>query len=766
MIDILSRKLAIQASTNATAAAKASITSAAVPTQAGAVGSGSSAASDQAAMATCFSAIAASRNGVPTGQLDLFQYQTGMVIEPGIYDAGGFTMTDCKSWLKARIPGTVFIRIPAGQYFLTVTGQLMSLFWDGIVFLGGKGAFKSTSTSANANQQVRFTNCVFANYTECAISNNFVDSPFLKVDNCQFGGLGANAGIAWGGYVDQLSIENCAIGGNDYAIAIGPRISGNYNVVRNDLLQNRKADIWIKPNITDTGTTNAGWAGAIMHNKFGNEMQNPASPYPRILIANEDTSSGTDRATYKPLTTIAGDTGRLVMPTIAHNRFAHISQWNAPVIRSYVSGVCCGFWQDNKFDGGQPTYVIEWPNGRTGDYSNTNANFEFRESDGAVPAQFSTHPFGRLFDYASFWPGASGAVTVHPLSDSPTLSVLVNGLSPASRSMYGNGTAAMYADPYGGIDYDLLTGSTTGSGFGRYFAMGTAAMGSGGGMFVEMALQQAPTRSVTRIQVDIVNTSTNAFALRRTVQISTKVARFLLPVELPASASPGSWQMRIYAIDADVVAGTADRFVLGDVIVNSGNGRMGRARLLSQLASFPRNTSMFGGAQGILPTGWTQSVANGLAGVTTTINSVGVDTNGYYVEIALSGTTTAAGAWALYPEVARAVNVAPGQVWAFYWPIKLVSGSLANASTGAATDGTTGTMTMSLPQYNGSDSWLLQPSTDFSPSATYALYGHGAWTTWNSGVNYIRPAAGIGFASGVSVNAVLRFYQPIVRRMA
>jgi len=766
MIDTISRKLALQASTNAAAAVRAAITNASVPTQAGAVGDGNSPADDQAGIAACLASIIASRNGVPTGTLDLFQYQTGMEIEPGIYDAGGFTMGDGKSWLKARIPGTVFIRIPAGQYFLTVTGNLMGLYWDGIVFLGGKGAFKATSTSNNANQFVRFTNCNFGNYTECAISNNYGDSPFLKVDNCQFGGLGANIGIAWGGYVDQLSIENCAIGGNDYGIAVGPRLSGNYNIVRNDLLQNRKADVWIKPNITDTGTTNAGWAGAIVHNKFGNETQTAGNPYPRILIANEDTTSGTDRATRTPLTTVAGDTGHLVLPTIAHNRIAQISGWTAPVIRSYVSAVSYGFWQDNKFDGGQNSYVIEFPNGRMGDYSNNNSYFEFRESDGSVPVRFSTHPVGRLYDYGSFWPGAFGGVTVHPLSDSSTLSVVVNGLSPASRVMYGTGSASNYADPYGGVDYDLLTGSTTGAGFGRYFPMATSAMGAGGGLFVEMALQQAATRGVSQIQVDIINTVTSSYALRRTVPLSAAISRFMLPVQLPASSSPGNWQMRVYALDGDVVAGTSDRFILGDVLVNSGNGRMGRARVLSQLALFPRNVSMFGGAQGTLPMGWSQSMVNGLAGLITTINSVGVDTNGSYVEIALSGTTTAGGAWNLYPEVARAINVVPGQVWAFYWPMRLVSGSLANANTGTATDGTTGTMAMSLPQYSSSDSWLWQPGTDFSPGSTYALYGHGAWAAWNSSVNYIRPVVGVGFPSGVTVNAVLRFYQPIIRRMA
>jgi hypothetical protein len=765
MIDIISRKLALAASTNAAAAVRAAITKAAVPTQVGAVGDAQSAAADQTGFGACFTAIAASRSASPTGTLDLYQHQNGMEIEPGIYDAGGFTMTDGKSWLKARIPGTVIIRIPDGQYFLTVTGGMYSLFWDGITFIGGKGAFKATQTTANPCRQLRFTNCVFGKYTECAISNNYSDSPFLKIDNCQFDGLNAKAAIAWGGFVDQLTITENSITGNDYGICIGPYLSGNYNVVRNDLLQNRKADIWIKPT-AGVSNNNAGWAGAIIHNKFGNEMQTVANPYPRILIANEDTASGADRATRTPLSTAAGDSGWLVLPTIAHNRFAHILPYNAPVIRSYVSNLCHGHWTDNKFDGGQPTYVIEWPNGRNADYSNTNSHFEFRESDGQAPLQFASHPFGRLLDYASWWPGEAGSALVYPVSDQPGLSIVANGLSPAVGGAYGAVSASLYADPYGGVDYNLLTGTTTGTNFGRYYQLATAGMGAGGSIFVEMALQQAPTRSVQRVQIDIINTNGSAYAMRRTVYLRAGGSRFMMPVLLPPSASPGSWQLRVYVLDGDVVSGVTDRFVLGDVLVNAGDGRMGRARALSTMAAFPRNAAMFGGAPATLPTGWSVGLANGLAGLVTTINGVGVDTNGAYVEIALSGTVTAAGTWNLYPEVARAVNVAQGQVWAFYWPMRLVSGGLPNANTATGTDGTTGTLALSVPQFNSSDGWLLQPSTAVSPSATYALYGHGAWTNWNTSANYIRPAAGVSFPVGAVVSAVLRFYQPTVRRMA
>ncbi|NOW45605.1 hypothetical protein FHW96_001760 [Novosphingobium sp. SG751A] len=765
MIDILARKLATQASSNAASAVRAAVSNASVPTQAGAVGDGNSAASDQAGVAACIATVAASRSAAPTGILDLYQYQSGIEIEPGIYDAGDFTMSDCKLWLKARIPGTVVIRIPADKYFLTVTGQLMSMYVDGIMFLGGKGFLKCTRTSTNASQNMRITNCMFGNYTECAISNNSVDSPFLKIDNCQFGGNGANIGIAWGGYVDQLVIENCAIGGNDYGIAIGPRLSANYNIQKNDLLQNRKADIWIKPNITESSGTNAGWAGMIKQNKFGGETQTMANPYPRILIANEDTSSGTDRATCKPWIGAGSDVGYLVMPTIKDNLFAQISGWSAPAMRCYISNLQYGFWENNKFTGGANTYVMEFPNGRTSNFVNNSSVFIFRESDGSVPVQFSTHPFARLEDYGSFWPGTTGGAMVHPLSDNPTLSLIGNGLSPSLRGIYGTGTAVSTADQYGGNDFDLVTCTNTGTGAGKYIGVNAASLAAGGMVFVEIGLQQAPTRSVSRVLIELVNYSNSQWAMQRTILLPATFGRFLLPVYLPPNVNTGSWQLKCYAIGSDVVSGTTDQLIIGDMIVNTGGGRMGRDRALARYPVQPRNVTMLGGAQSTWPTGWSQGVANGLAGLTTAVNSVGVDADGYYVEVALSGTVTAAGAWVVYPDVLRSINMAYAQCWQWYTKIKLVSGSLSTASSATGTDGSTGQMQMQWWVYSSADSLLQTYSTAMTPTTTIGNYGHSKWNGFHSQTAYARPSYGLTFASGAVVSLVLRIYQPVIRRL-
>ncbi|NOW44119.1 hypothetical protein FHW96_000246 [Novosphingobium sp. SG751A] len=748
-----------------------------IPTQdRGADGSGAgtttSMAADQAGFLASVNEIVASRNNLPTGINDLFQFQNGMELDPGIYDAGDFTMADCKLWMKARIPGTVFIRIPAGKYFLTVTGQVMGMYVDGIVFMGGKGALKFTRTSTNACQNMRITNCYLANYTECGIGNSSADMPFLKVDNTQLGGSGAICGIAWGGYVDQLAIKDCAIGGNDYGVAIGPRLSANYNLDTIDFIGNRKADIWLKPNI-DGGSglsSVAGWGAGIKRIKYGNELQTSGSPYPRILIANEDTSDSTKwRGSYPPLTSGAGsDAGFLILPTIMHNHINQISPWYGPFIRSYISNLQYGLMENNKFNGGTNTYFIEFPNGRTANYTNSNSHFIFREGDGSVPTAFSTHVIGRMEDHASFWPGDPSAIPVYPVSDNPNLKVIGNGLGPSLRTIYGTGTTTAVADPYGGMDFEIVTATNTNSGAGKYISLDGTNLASGGMIFVEIALQQAPTHSVSRVLIELVNySSPSVWAFQRYIPLPANLGRFLLPIYVPPNANPGSWQLKCYSVSADVVSGTTDQFIIGDMIVNSGGGRIGRDKALTRWPVAPRNQTMLGGAQSTWPTGWSQANLNGLAGLTTTINSVGVDADGDYIEVAVSGTTSASGGWAVYLEPTRALNVVNGQHWQWYNKIKLVSGSLSTAFSGSGTDSTTGQMLMQWETHDSSDTVVgTTLKTAFTPTGTIANFGHAKWNGFNGATAWVRPYLSMTFPNSTAVSFVLRIYQPMIRRLA
>ncbi|WDF72860.1 hypothetical protein [Novosphingobium sp. KACC 22771] len=765
MIDLISRRLAIQSASNAAAALRAAQTRAIVPTQIGAVGDGLSGSADQGGFDAALLNMISSRSAAPTGVLGPLEYQNGIMIEPGIYDAGDLTLTDGSLRLVARIPWTVVIRIPDNKYFCTQTGQPFSIVCDGIIFVGGKGAYKSTRNAANVINLCQFTRCLFYNYSECAISNNSSDSPYLKVKDCFFAGKSTSStiGIAWGGYVDQMVIEDNSFGPNEYHIAVGPYLSGSFHIRRNDFIGQTsvatKADIWLKPNVTNNGDTNGGHGSLIEANKFGAEGQIPGQCGPRILIATEDTATGIDRATYRPGQT---DIGYLSGLRIQNNRVASITSPNVPFMRSYISNLRGVRMAGDIYVGGQYTHVIEWPNGRSSNFGNTNSTFEFDEASGSVPIAFSSHLCGRLRDWACYWPGDANRIELYPVGDSAKITCLLNGVSPVMRTTMSGVTRVRTADTSGCQDWDLVTVSSLGGGMVAGFSAAGLPNGEGT-VFLELALKKAPVRSVSQVTVEVFNYANSVVALQRTVSLPASGGRFIQPVNLPVHASPSTWQVRVKAPTIDV--GNADQFITGDWIVNAGSARIGRDLALAQYPLLPRNRTMIGGGVNAWPMGWSGTPSGGLSGLTITVNAVGADQLGHFIDLQFAGTTTNAGKFTVYCEAVKSVPATSGQTWTYYMPMALTAGNLTGLIPGAGFDGTSGAMLLNLLNYNSAGTLLADILTAFTPTATMASYGNGAITLTNGATAYILPSLMFTFASGVATNFTVRIYTPSLRRV-
>jgi len=751
---------------------------AAIPTvDYGAVGDGAHAAADQAGFAAAFAADQASVTS-PLGVTSTYRQSVGVIVEPGTYDAGDFAFSGgAPIRMVARVPGTVLIIIPAGKYFFNQTGNPFAVDTQGIVFTGGLGVLNAANTGTNITWGVKFTDCYFFNYTECAIGNRGSDSPFLKVLRCGFGGGLASGnqvvGIAWGGLIDECVIEDCNFGGNTYHIAIGPSLSGHISIVRNyfqggDNATNGSrtlADIWVKPNAG--GQTNSGYGTVISYNKFGNELQNTAYPMPRILCASEDTSTGAYRAQYKPLITVAGDVGYISGVHILHNRIAHLSPWNAPFIQSYISGLAYWVCKDNTFDGGQPTYVVAFPNGKRIDYSTSTSIFAFNNASCGVPLRFSTHAFCQLEDKACAWPGDPNSVQPWPLSDDPSLALVGAALSPYDASFFSGTIASIAADPYGTQEYASVTG-------GMYFGFTDPYAGAGGPMFTEVNLAAPATQAVTQVVVDMVNTVTSSYAIKAQVTLPSvgSFGKFAVPIILPPTANPASWQFRVYAYNP--VSGTADTFIGGDMILSKGIGRYGRDRVLKAYAAQPMNRDLIGGGPGAYPSDWAFGVANGtLSGITTTINSVGTDQFGAFAEITMAGTATTAGAPYLRVNRQRAMSMAYGPSIRSFVGIRLISGDFSASSPSTGADGSTGPVTLQIGSYAmtagqpvASDTLLGQKGVAFTPGTMFKLYGRTFNVSYfNSAMVYAWPLLGLGtYAAGAVINVTFRVYSPLFQR--
>jgi hypothetical protein len=295
----------------------------------------------------------------------------------------------------------VEVVIPAGEYLFDRAGFVDQVHIDGIRFRGGAGALRLSNTGQNVARGVRITRCEFLDYTQCAIGNNSSDHPYLLVQDCRFHcAAGATAiGIAWGGYADCSVIERNAFLCNSYHLKIGPRLSGNIAIHKNDFIlfdtHDRHADIWIVPNADQGGWgQNSGFASSICFNKFGNE--NLRGLGRRILLAEEDGSSGADRLTRRHKEGMAR-TGFVSGLTIAHNRISGADHLTGSFLHSFVPKFRYLTWYGNSMDGTAYRYIIEQAGGEQMPAADLAWNIQVDDADGpSVPRTFTNIPSVRV----------------------------------------------------------------------------------------------------------------------------------------------------------------------------------------------------------------------------------------------------------------------------------------------------------------------------------------------------------------------------------
>jgi len=310
----------------------------------------------------------------------------------GLAQSGGFV-----AWFGET--GASSIVMATSDYFLTLHGKIAGTDVRGLTFLGGKGAFRFTHQGENVAGPQSFADCVFRGYTDCAIGNNAIDHPYLKISRCVFHSANSERaiGVAWGGFVDQLAIENCSFLLNAYHIKIGPRLSGDASITGNDFISFapgvRKADIWIVPSDSNV---NAGPGLAILRNKFGNE--NTLTGDTRILVANELAAPGSDRLTRGPSTEADPDKAFVDGLSIAENRISGVGMCSAAFMKSYIHHLTRCIVRDNIFDGGPYTHFVEFVDDGAAwvdDYSTGNWRVDLAPRPPGVPAfssGFSNRP--------------------------------------------------------------------------------------------------------------------------------------------------------------------------------------------------------------------------------------------------------------------------------------------------------------------------------------------------------------------------------------
>ena len=756
----------------------------------GSIGDGAHATQDQTGYQSLVTAIMAGASNAPSGSWDYSNFQSGGLIEPGIYDVGGLILGGNGSnypalKLVARIPGTVYIRIPAGQYFITVNGRVNSVEIDGIVFIGGKGAINFSNTSNNVNLKHRIQRCFFFNYTECSVQNNSNDHPYLEfIGNILLGAQGSSTvGLAWSGGLDLMEVRgNSFLHNAIHVIANGgtkAHIEKNdfihwYNVTSNPTMQPVICDIWLVPVLA--ANANYGLAPAlgfaIINNKFGNENQYTGAP--RILIAQVDGTTGTTNGTYRPGTTDDGSWWEGLL--ISGNKFAGLSANNASIVKTTISKFHRCIWEKNQHEGATYNYVFEHTNGHTQSWIVGENEAEIRPADlkygSNLATNFSnlTNPWCRLKDWLSIWPGDPNSIEVFPVSDHSSNAVIYNGISWRAR-LLGSGAIQVSTspDPRGGIDYCLYQMTTSASNV--YVQLLTGIPAAGCRVFVELMLASPGARGMPVVKILVHNNSDNQDAYKRFVNVpTTGFGRHIAIVDIPASASPTSWGLTVGTANGEsppgnyaFVAGTTDQFIYGDLIINTGVGRIGYQKAIETYPAHESNPTMLGGSTTTFPTGW--SLSSAVSGISITPVKRGMDDTSYFMDVLISGTPGATATQYIFLEPDSTIGVASGNIQRFYMGLALVAGSTANFTSQTGTDGSTGVIAVDLLYRTSTGAYINDYTRCLTPGSSYTAVRGSDWAGAGSTAATLTPALLFKFTSGQAVNATFRIWQHRIRRV-
>jgi hypothetical protein len=484
----------------------------------------------------------------------------------------------CASLRLTATPGTVRIRVPDGQYAFETAERVIHLYVEGITFQGGKGAFRQSYSGVNVNSYRTFVNCYFLDYTECAVASNASDNPYWKFIECYFRGADGydTRGIALTGLLDDLRIEGCTFTRDQYHLVLGPLASAGY-VVFNSFLsftaEHCDADVVLVPNDAAGGYgVNAGEGLTFGWNKFGNENLSEAAP--RILIAKlAADGDGVENHTVDTAWTVGtGGANYIFGVQFKGNTFIFDGAYNAPLIRSYVDQVGnLLIDDDNRFMGGQATYLVEWMGPHSYDYT---LGWDVRLSHYGLHKAFGV-PFSLGLSNCPIGPVkmgtlAPGAELPHgPLGcDERTLAYCA-GEADWSLGSGAGGKVAMIG-PRGTNTAAEVTVVASNSVvlYKQFDATGQTDRTA----WIVLQLKKHDIEPVKRVRVQLYNFGDNVVAHDRYHVLDPKWGQLVEPVMIPETPQPAKWQLRVYA--ADCVPGSQDKLLAGRLHVHTGSSPM------------------------------------------------------------------------------------------------------------------------------------------------------------------------------------------------
>lgn len=428
-----------------------------------------------------------------------------------------------------------------GTSYLFSRSDLSSIRFTDMTIDGGPGLMRLTGTSNMVRQNFIFERVSVIRFTECGIGHTSTDAPNWKIRDCKFfpdSTEGNNAVcVALSGLTDTCDISNNEFSTYRYGLKLG--YGGNNAKVYNNFFAGPSftggADVWISAR-PDKSETNSGQGLVIYSNKFGSENFSGTGKY-RVLVAAEDTSSGTDFVDRQPYTTL-DDAYDCVGVSFINNLISGQSGRDLGIIYSFFplkGWRICG----NVPTGSPYPYLVEYATGvsefaGTGNKTNVMYLGNYLENEGSRSQIVNPTPNVTATNRPSQWTiiddvgNAQGRdYIIHDQCFQGIGYIVRNNINITSSGSIYDVTKTPTTDPYNGSRASLLSYTLQ---TGAYITGAMTKHTKDEQSYFEIDLKKAPSNALTKLNVWMSNNSSkNHFEFCRTVDLKEEWITLRVP---------------------------------------------------------------------------------------------------------------------------------------------------------------------------------------------------------------------------------------------
>lgn len=497
-----------------------------------------------------------------------------LYVGPGYYFYNGAGLS---GWSTPTIIGdnalTTIIFLGVGKRFVDANEYWYSCNFSRVGYFGGAGAIRNRYADVNvAPGPFELAGNYCRAYSQCAMSFNSVDFPYLDINGTLFDGINSSttvgiaaAGLGPGSFTKNSFVRNrihmkFGLGGN------------SQRVIGNDFIQfggqtggansYTRASIWIVPSPTFVNSSN----GCVVdQNKFGNENIDKSDV--RLLFADSAANSGDNYfGETLPVTTLS--TGYIAgMQMGAHNLVvggdgAGAGSGVMPLVYSYTRNVIGNEFAAN-IQGSKPGYVLQFDSLATAanDYTNqTNVFGPFASNgfDGPTNILLASNVagYGSIVDPTGDLAYSDPLVPSGPPTGSryqvPALATLI-----ADFTVDGGGAKAAIADRFGGNDAITFTAGATGANNILRAELPTYLVGVKG--WIECWLKRGSSgTSVTYINPQITDAFGPPILAQRTIKLSSTWTQYFIPFVIRVAPTNVPPLIRFVTVTGTAVGETFD----------------------------------------------------------------------------------------------------------------------------------------------------------------------------------------------------------------